>query len=46
LSGLYAIAQSSNSSFFKPYFLDDDTKKYIDIGYALGETGQFDADRQ
>lgn len=44
LATLYAVGNSSNSSASKP--LDDDTRKYIEIGYELGESGQFDEHRR
>ena len=42
ISGLFAVLFSSNRDIGAPYFLDKDTKKYIDIGYDLGEKGVFD----
>jgi hypothetical protein len=42
IAGLYALKNSSNSSWSKPYFLDEDTKKYIELGYKLGKSGTFD----
>jgi hypothetical protein len=42
IAGTYALTHSKNSSWSKPYFLDDDTRKYIEIGYRLGESGMFD----
>jgi hypothetical protein len=41
IAGLYALARSSNSSLSKPYFLDEDTRKYIEAGYRIGESGTF-----
>jgi hypothetical protein len=42
IAGVYAYLFSSNSKPDEPYYLDADTKKYIDIGYDLGERGLFD----
>jgi hypothetical protein len=42
ISGLFAVLFSSNRDIGAPYFLDKDTRKYIDIGYDLGEKGVFD----
>jgi hypothetical protein len=41
ISGIFAAAFSSNRDLGASYFLDKDTKKYIDIGYDLGERGTF-----
>lgn len=41
ISGIFAVLLSSNRNVDAPYLLDKDTKKYIDIGYDLGEKGLF-----
>ena len=42
LAGAYAIMHSSNRDLSNwPYFLNEDTQKYIEIGYSIGEREQF-----
>jgi hypothetical protein len=42
IAGEFAALRSKNANDKEPYGLDPQTRRFIEAGYKIGETGMFD----